>query len=98
MKRTALTLAYDTELYAARHLIHAGDLDQAFKKLDSPYTGPTTCSAACSDALVHAENRLSAQLFARNERAAATHHVGRNRIVHRHCPNRKYWRYECRDI
>lgn len=37
MKKTALTLAYDTELYAARHLIHAGNLDQAFKKLETAH-------------------------------------------------------------
>lgn len=37
MKKTALTLAYDTELYAARHLIHVGDLDRAFKRLEKAH-------------------------------------------------------------
>jgi hypothetical protein len=37
MKNTALTLAYDAELYAARYLIHGGDLDQAFKKLETAH-------------------------------------------------------------
>lgn len=37
MKKTALALAYEYEIHAARQLIHAGDLEQALKRLETAH-------------------------------------------------------------
>jgi hypothetical protein len=37
MKKVALTHAYETELYVAKNLIVAGDLDSAFKRIETAH-------------------------------------------------------------